>query len=400
MTDKRFHLRNVAKIALLAVVLSFSVGTITAQTYHPDDIKAINNIIANNGLAWTTAAPDDGTICPPNWTGVMWNNSTPKRITALHVSSKGLTGTLNVTALTSLFDFQCQKNNLTALSIANNVRYLICNYNHLTELDVSNRSQLYEVDCSNNNLTTLNVSNCINLCMLDCRNNNLTTLDVTGLPLTDWLMVLQNYMTSTSAVVGFTGTWDDGNFVFDPQNSPIPSFTTHPANSIVAEGGNTSFTVEASGMPAPTYMWYVLNEGELTWRVVSSFGSIYSGMNTATLTLTGVPADFNGRLYRCRATNSEGNVYSDAATLTVTGSVGIGNVKTDNPSLRVYPNPTGDLLHFSPATSFELIDLQGKVLLKSSEAVESVNVSSLASGVYLVRLITDKGNVVRKVVKE
>ena len=57
MTEKRFHLRNAATTAILAVVLVLSVGTITAQVYHPADIKAINSIIANNGLAWTTAAP-------------------------------------------------------------------------------------------------------------------------------------------------------------------------------------------------------------------------------------------------------------------------------------------------------------------------------------------------------
>ena len=78
----------------------------------------------------------------------------------------------------------------------------------------------------------------------------------------------------------------------------------------------------------------------------------------------------------------------------------LGEVKTDNPPLRVYPNPTGGLLHFSPATPFELTSLQGKVLLKSSEAVESVNIGGLPPGVYLVKLAAETGTFVTKVVKE
>jgi len=79
----------------------------------------------------------------------------------------------------------------------------------------------------------------------------------------------------------------------------------------------------------------------------------------------------------------------------------IGLVPTTlNNQLCVYPNPTCDILNFSIETPYEIIDLQGKLLLKSDKAINAVNISSLASGVYFVKLKTETGNFTHKVLKK
>ena len=68
-------------------------------------------------------------------------------------------------------------------------------------------------------------------------------------------------------------------------------------------------------------------------------------------------------------------------------------------SIQIYPNPTSDVLNFSLETVFEIIDLQGKILLKNETAVKSVNIGNLPAGVYFIKLTTETGNTVKKIMK-
>ncbi len=94
---------------------------------------------------------------------------------------------------------------------------------------------------------------------------------------------------------------------------PAPSFTTQPSNSAVCEGTGTSFTIVATG--ATSYQWQVDQGGGF---VNLSNNSTYSGVTSATLTLSTVTTAMNGYLYRCIATNGSGSTNSNSATLTVT----------------------------------------------------------------------------------
>ncbi|HEV7782833.1 MAG TPA: PKD-like domain-containing protein, partial [Chitinophagaceae bacterium] len=94
--------------------------------------------------------------------------------------------------------------------------------------------------------------------------------------------------------------------------SAPPAFTLHPANSTICAGANTSFTVTATG--AVSFQWQVDNGGGFV-NVVNNAN--YSGATTTTLSLTNVPASFNGYLYRAVATGT-GSTNSNNATLTVT----------------------------------------------------------------------------------
>ena len=63
--------------------------------------------------------------------------------------------------------------------------------------------------------------------------------------------------------------------------------------------------------------------------------------------------------------------------------------------LRIFPNPAKENLYFSDETTFEIIDIQGRVLLKSENPVKSISISNLNPGIYFVRL----GSKVKKFVK-
>ena len=83
----------------------------------------------------------------------------------------------------------------------------------------------------------------------------------------------------------------------------LPTITTAPGNLAVTAGQNASFTVVATGTPAPGYQW-------------RKDGVNISGATGATLTLTNVVPTTAGN-YTVVVTNAAGSVTSAAGTLTV-----------------------------------------------------------------------------------
>lgn len=82
-----------------------------------------------------------------------------------------------------------------------------------------------------------------------------------------------------------------------------PTITQHPANRTVQPGQSATFTVQASGVGTLNYQW-------------QRNGADISGAMSSSYTLTATPSD-NGARFRARVSNSNGNVLSNEATLTV-----------------------------------------------------------------------------------
>lgn len=61
-----------------------------------------------------------------------------------------------------------------------------------------------------------------------------------------------------------------------------------------------------------------------------------------------------------------------------------------------FPNPAKENLYFENETAFEIIDIQGKILLKSATPVKSVYVGGLTAGIYFIRF----ENSVQKFIKK
>ena len=83
-----------------------------------------------------------------------------------------------------------------------------------------------------------------------------------------------------------------------------PAITTQPSTITVTAGQTATFTVAATGSPAPTYQW---QKGTTN----------ISGATSASYTTPATVMGDNGSNYQCVVTNSAGTVTSIAATLTV-----------------------------------------------------------------------------------
>jgi alpha-tubulin suppressor-like RCC1 family protein len=128
------------------------------------------------------------------------------------------------------------------------------------------------------------------------------------------------------------------NIVSDIFTDPVtltvataPAITTHPASQAIPPGQDATFTVIATGVPAPTYQWQVLGS-DSQWVLLAD-NATYSGVTTASLTVTAVTTDMTGAQYRCIAANMAGDATSDPATLTVS-SASTAPVVTTHPDNR------------------------------------------------------------------
>ncbi|MDO6429442.1 hypothetical protein Q4E93_02505 [Flavitalea sp. BT771] len=95
------------------------------------------------------------------------------------------------------------------------------------------------------------------------------------------------------------------------------SIGSHPSNKKVCIGGTATFSVTATGSGTLIYQWQLSTNGGSTWSTLTN-GSTYSGVATATLTVTGATASFNNYYYRCGVTdNTAITVNSNPGVLTV-----------------------------------------------------------------------------------
>ncbi len=73
-------------------------------------------------------------------------------------------------------------------------------------------------------------------------------------------------------------------------------------------------------------------------------------------------------------------------TKTISNIVNVNCInKFEIPNISIYPNPANDILNFSQAQTYEILDIQGRVLMQSKTKQNSVNISELKEGMYFIK---------------
>ncbi|MEI6766813.1 MAG: hypothetical protein WCM76_14385 [Bacteroidota bacterium] len=94
----------------------------------------------------------------------------------------------------------------------------------------------------------------------------------------------------------------------------IPPYATPRTGRLICPGTNTMFSVVAAN--PVSYQWQVSTDNNVSWSNQND-GGVYSGMNTATMNITGATAGMDNYYYRCRVTNSCQTENSEPAKLSV-----------------------------------------------------------------------------------
>jgi hypothetical protein len=147
----------------------------------------------------------------------------------------------------------------------------------------------------------------------------------------------------------------------------------------VFEGIFTNYAVEINGEPAPASA-YSVTDGKFTFHTLGKY----------TVTMTN-------------------HVFtsSDDPTKVIVEIVVVPLGIAENEALHisVYPNPTTGELHVtchgSHVTDIEVFDMYGKKQNHVSCVTRhEIDISHLQSGIYFVKIFTEKGEIIKKIVKQ
>ena len=97
---------------------------------------------------------------------------------------------------------------------------------------------------------------------------------------------------------------------------------------------------------------------------------------------------------------SQGSISVSWMLRAITGNEALAGIDNANVSMSIYPNPTSNriMVNAEGIKSIEVLDLNGRTVLTSKDA--NVSMAQLANGTYIVRVVTNNGVAVKKVVKK
>jgi len=180
-----------------------------------------------------------------------------------------------------------------------------------------------------------------------------------------------------------------------------------PINDTVVAGGTAIFSIRDTSSPT-TYQW---QEKSGTSFINLTNTPPYSGVYTATLTISPVTTAMSGRQYRCvPLSGSCINDTSSAAKLIVPLPSASQKI-TAATDIRVIPNPNKGTFtivssSFSNQVAIEITDLLGRVVLRRTAMPQSgiinepVSLANLHSGIYLIKISSAGENKVLRLVIE
>ena len=184
-----------------------------------------------------------------------------------------------------------------------------------------------------------------------------------------------NGCTDTASITITEPAVEDASFNFDAASYAVND--TDPTPTITGEAGGT-FSASPSGL---IFVDNMTGEIDLSASTVGNYTITYT---------TAAPC----------SNTSDVNVEITASTLSNP------NIAFNEKQIQAYPNPSSGMVYFSYngtaiLQSAEVYSIQGKRVLtqKISNNSTTVNLSTLAQGVYFIKLNADKGSVTKRVLK-
>ena len=221
---------------------------------------------------------------------------------------------------------------------------------------------------------------------------NFTTIHGCDSVVTLNLTVNPIYTTPITASICEGGVYTENGF-----NTNIAGLST--LNFATIHGCDSIVTLNLTILPLPEVPTYqpVSNVGEYTLPSVEN--GVWTNETGDIVTL----AETDG-VYTLTVTG-EGDC-ENSTTLTVEITTGIEEILAEK--LMIYPNPAKKELFIKselPVKKIELLDLTGRTVetwhaASLQNSATTINLSALPQGVYMLKIYTDSGVAVKKVVKE
>ncbi|CAM3313133.1 hypothetical protein FLLO111716_02995 [Flavobacterium longum] len=321
-------------------------------------------------------------------------------LTSLDVSMltnlKALTATETNTPTILLNDqleiLNCSWGILSTLDISHcpNLKSISCQNNNIEVLDASSLTQLVDLRCSNNQIAVLDISNSPLLQTLECSNNMISELDVSGKSFLNWLYCDGNQITS----LDLTGT--------GRPDQPWVWFFLNAAN-------NNLSTLDISVMSDKYVIADVSNNPNLTsinaCNDIEFFDAIWQEppLPGPSLYFQGTPNLTSVSVYPMNAAYVQDKITLYGYTnVTVSTSCTLGAADPEFKKIALYPNPVKQTLFIEGDFSgkVSVFNMLGQLMMTQVAGANTLDVSALASGNYVLRLEAAHGTTTARFIKE
>ncbi|WP_452232199.1 T9SS type A sorting domain-containing protein [Lacinutrix sp. MEBiC02595] len=283
---------------------------------------------------------------------------------------------LDVSANAYLKDLRCYNNNLSSVNFASNLNleHLFISENNLSTVDVSANTALKTLTCDNNNLNTIDVSSNASLSYFSCTNNSLSNLNLSNNADLKRLLCNNNNLTS----LDLSNAAD--LFLLYAQNNQIQSLdiSNNPdLRYVIAENNMLNDIDVRNGNNHRINQFIVTSNQSLTCVFVD---------NTSASYLNDWEVDAS-----CNFVADEG----ECQTLSSPEILDI--------DFRMYPNPATTQVNINlnvPVAKLALYTVSGQFLLEKQieQGNNTLDVSSLSSGLYIATIITEESKRTKKLV--
>jgi len=311
---------------------------------------------------------------------------------------------LDVTNNTVLTELICQSNQLTSLDVSNNITLMTlrCNNNQLGSLNVSNNTSLTDLHCYTNQLTILDVSNNITLITLLCNDNQLTSLNVANGNNTNFVGINASNNSNLTCIQVDNVTYSTTNWTqIDAQTSfSTNCVTTVLVSSITIQGQGGVSTITTQGgtlQMEATVLPANADDGSYAWSVFNQTGS-------ATIDANGLLTASTDGIVAVTATANDASGETASIIVTISNQSLSVNENNLSSQISIYPNPVKNQLFIEldnqKVTEITIIDYSGRVVKTINSNVNTINVSDLQQGIYILKVATENGVLTNRFIKQ
>ena len=207
--------------------------------------------------------------------------------------------------------------------------------------------------------------------------------------------------------------WQYDWFASGKTTTTIFRLRTLSNGDILGSGSYTDYNLEPGLEDAP-FIFRMTPDGELLWQKVffqlneetdnSKTGTFWDIQELDDGGFMAVGFITNGhRDILIVRTDENGCLIEECEDITVLTAT--GDLTLEDPLLNVYPNPVNDILYLDfpndvDLTQIELVNLNGQVVQTFKEDLRQLDLSSLESSIYFLRIVDKEGSVsTKKVIK-
>ena len=304
---------------------------------------------------------------------------------------------LDVSQNVLLTNLNCSNNSITSLNLSQNTELtsLSCSFNQLTSLNLSQLSELTFLDCYNNQLTSLDVSQNIELKNLSCYNNQLTNLDVSQNTAILFLYCYNNQLTSLD--VGPNNVLSQLN-CYDNQLTSLDVSQNSALNYLICYNNqltslDLSQNTDLRGLNCESNNLSLLNVKNGNNAAINTF----SATGNVNLLCIDVDDVVSATINWHNFIDPQTSFSEDCATF-----LGVDD-EILSEGLKIYPNPVSDILSVESKLALKKIEIYsilGQKVKEINSDFNSISTNQLSNGIFLIKIYSEKGIAVRKLIKQ